>query len=112
MGDLNYFNGVVKILEVPRKKILDDKFSLIQCRVQLPQIRSNEIVMLNIWGKLSKDIIKNYTIADYILIEGYLYLKPNFHRKLSSNILKFSKKIEVSVVKIYPYVINNKNIIN
>lgn len=105
MSDFNYFNGVVRILEVPRKKVLDNKHIVIKCRVQLPQIRSNQVVMLNVWGKFSKDIIKNYKIADYILIEGYLCLKPSSDIKLSSNTLKFAKKIEISSSRIYPYVI-------
>ena len=107
MADLNYFNGVVRILEVPKEKILNDKFSILKCRVQLPQIRSNRVVMLNVWSRLAKDLLKSYTVNDYILIEGYLSLKIPSKKRLSIKTSKISKKVEINALKIYPYVLNN-----
>ncbi len=107
MADLNYFNGVVRILEVPREKILNDKFSILKCRVQLPQTKSTRVVTLNVWSRLAKDLLKSYNVNDYILIEGYLSLKVQLKKKLSTKTSKIFKKVEINSVKIYPYVLNS-----
>lgn len=107
MADLNYFNGVVRILEVPREKILNDKFNILKCRVQLPQTKSIRIVTLNVWSRLAKDLLKSYAVDDYILIEGYLSLKVPSKKRLSPKTSKILKKVEINSVKIYPYVLNN-----
>lgn len=104
MADLNYFNGVVRILEIPEEKILNDKFSIIRCRVQLSQTRGKRAVMLNAWTKFTKDTLKNYTTNDYLLVEGYLSLKTSSKKRLS---YKIFKKVHVNAIRIYPYVLNS-----
>ena len=51
-------------------------FLLHEFRVQLPQVRQNNIIInLVFWGKFSQDIINYYEINDYIIIEGYLSIR-------------------------------------
>lgn len=109
MADLNYFNAVVRILEMPKEKILKQKFSVFKCRVQLPQPKGKRVVVLNAWGQFTKDRLKNYAVNDYILVEGYLSLKTPLKKKLSSNPLKVSKRIHINAIKIYPYILNNRS---
>lgn len=109
MGNLNHFSGVVRILEVPREKNLNEKLSVLKCRVQLSQTRNNRLAMLNVWSRFAKDILKNYAIGDYILVEGYLSLKIPSKKRLSIKTSQISKKAEISVIKIYPYILNNNN---
>lgn len=103
MPNINYFSGVVKILETPKQKILNKKQTVIQCRVQLPQVRGNRVVKLNIWGWSAKNTISNYKVNDYILVEGYMSL-----RSYSANpsFSKVPKKIEISATKVYPFILN------
>ena len=70
MADLNSFNGVVRILEIPKEKILNDKVSISRCRVQLSQIRGKRAVMLNVWSQVTKDILKNYTVNMFIQLKS------------------------------------------
>lgn len=101
MKEINYFTGIVKILEDPiqdsENNILFTKF-----RVQLPQIKNPRIINLIFWDKLVQDVDNYYKMDDYIIIEGYLSLpkKSNF------------KEIEINVFKVYPFFLNSDNFKN
>ena len=98
MGDINYVGSVVKILEKPVQIVISDKIIRTNCRVQLVQIRNLQMVDLVFWGNLGSDVINNYHINDYIMIEGYLSL----HTKTSDKSLKRQlKKAQITVLKVY-----------
>lgn len=99
MTDTNYIGSVVKILETPKKKIFKNNIQITQFRAQLPQIRKTKVINLVFWGKLGYDVLNYYQVNDYILIEGYLSLSKN----------QLSKKIEVTVLKIYPFLVGYNN---
>ena len=103
MGDTNLIGGVVKILETPKQKILDKNIPVTQFRVQFPQARNTAIVYLTFWGNLARDVVHYYKINDYILIEGYISLKD---KKNSTKIISKSKQVEITVLKVYPLVLN------
>jgi single-stranded DNA-binding protein len=104
MGDTNLFGGVVKILETPQQKNLNQNIVFTQFRVQFPQVRKTSLIQLTFWGNLARDTVNHYKINDYILIEGYISLRE---KKISSRINLKSKQVEVTVLKIYPLVISS-----
>ena len=109
MINTNYIATIVKILEKPTQVIINKNIQVTKFRVQLPQLRNSRIVNLIFWGNLAQDIIKYYQINDYVLIEGYLSLNKK-HRL--NRIEKESKKIEITVLKIYPFLFNQNYFIN
>jgi single-stranded DNA-binding protein len=99
MAGTNYIVCVVKILETPKKKVVNvkNKTLMTKCRVLLPQIRKKRplaIARLTFWGKLARDVLDYYKVNDYIIIEGYLSLVKRKKKK--------SKKIVITVLKVYP----------
>ena len=103
MSDTNYIGGIVKILEVPKQKFLNNTTAVTEFRVQLPQVRNTTIVHLIFWGNLARDVATYYKINDYILIEGYLSLRD----KRSSNLTAQPyKQIEITVLKLYPFLLS------
>ena len=100
MSDTNFINSIVKILEIPNQ-ILLNKNLFTRFRVQLPQARGNKIINLTFWGNLADDVSKYYTINDYIIIEGYVSLR---HEQLIKS--QFLKKVEVTVLRVYPLLLN------
>jgi single-stranded DNA-binding protein len=100
MSDTNYIGGIVKILEIPKQKSLNNNILVTQFRVQLPQVRNSTIVHLTFWGNLARDVANYYKVNDYILIEGYLGLcdKQNSHA-----IVQPQKKVSITVLKVYPF---------
>lgn len=96
MGDTNYIGGIVKVLETPKHKILKDNIPFTEFRVQFPQFRGNKIVNLVFWGKLAYEVSNYYQANDYIIIEGYL----------STINKKPLKKVEVTVLKVFTFVLN------
>ena len=92
MADVNRIESIVKILEIPSRSFFINDILMTKFRCQLPQYQNTIIVDLICWGKLANDILDFYKVNDYILIEGYLGLivYQNF------------KKIEITVLKIYP----------
>lgn len=102
MGDANLIGGVVKILETPKQKILNKNIPVTQFRVQFPQVRSTSIIHLTFWGNLARDVAIYYKINDYILIEGYISLRD---KKNSKKIISKSKKVEITVLKVYPFLL-------
>ena len=103
MNDTNYIGGVVKILETPKQKMLKNNILLTKFRAQIPQLRSTRLVTLAFWGNLARDVTTYYNMNDYLIIEGYLSLR----NKKSSNLMtQKSKKIEITVLKVYPFLLN------
>jgi Single-strand binding protein family len=102
MGDTNLVSGIVRILETPKQKIFNSNAPITQFRVQFPQVRNTSIVYLTFWGNLARDVVNYYKINDYILIEGYISLRD---KNNSNKIISKSKKVEITVLKVYPFVL-------
>jgi single-stranded DNA-binding protein len=98
MSDTIYFASVVKILEKPVERIINDKILTTEFRAQLAQVRNTRIVNLVFWGNLARDVVNYYHINDYIMIEGYLLLHNKFSDKLNQQNLK---KVSITVNKLY-----------
>jgi len=94
MGDTNYIASVVKILEKPNQRVINDKIVTTEFRAQLAQVRNTRIVNLVFWGNLARDVMNYYHVNDYIMIEGYFSLQD----KLKQQKLK---KISITVNKLY-----------
>ena len=102
MSDTNSIVGIVKILEVPKKKKISNNIFITKFKVQFPQLKKNKnnIISLVLWGNLAVDIEKYYKIHDYILIEGYLSMRhlTNLNQK---------KKMQITILKVYPFMLKN-----
>ena len=104
MSDINTIGGVVKVLEKPKQKILNNNIYVTKFRVQFPQVRKNSLIYLSVWGNLARDVAKYYKINDYLLIEGYL----SVHSKQTLNFpQKLSQTIEIKVLKVYPFLLSS-----
>lgn len=106
---MNYIGAIVKILETPKKKLINSKTLVIQCRVQLPQVRKGpkfRIIKLMAWGNLAHAILNYYKVNDYILIEGYSSLRE----KRTSNINnKYFKQVTITAFKVSPFLLSKKS---
>jgi single-stranded DNA-binding protein len=102
MIDTNYFSGVVKIIENPKSSTMNKTILVTKFRAQLPQVRNKVLIHLVFWDKLGRDVENYYKIDDYIIIEGYLSVREKKGNQLMSKSLK---KIEITVLKIYPFLL-------
>ena len=109
MNATNYIGGVIKILETPKQKILKNNIVVTKFRAQLPQFRTTRMVYLTFWGNLARDVLNHYNVNDYILIEGYLSLRD---KKTSSLTSSKSKKIEITVLKVYPFLLSSDHLVD
>ena len=112
MQSPSYFSGIVKILENPKQKVVNNKIISTKFRVLIPQIRidkSPKIIVLVFWGNLASDVKNYYQINDYILIEGYVSIKTN---KTTDSMILNSKKIIITILKVYPFLLKSNNTIN
>ena len=109
MNDTNYISGIIKILESPKQKILKNNIRVTTFRAQIPQFRNTRIVTLTFWGNLARDVTTYYKINDYLIIEGYLSLRD---KKNSQAMISKSKKIEITVLKVYPFLLNSNRSVN
>jgi len=103
MVNTNYFSGIVKILEAPKEFSLNSKIQGTYFRVEVPQRRKNTIILVLIWGNLGREVQKFYKQKDYILIEGYTSFQRN---RFSQLVTKTSKQVHLTVIKIYPILLN------
>ena len=99
MKNTNYFVSIVKILAFANEFSIENQVKVKQLYVQVPQKRGNSILSLLVWGNLSQDIEQFYDVNDYILVEGYTFTQPKKDKKF---VLSNSKKIFITVTKIYP----------
>jgi hypothetical protein len=98
MGDTNYLGSVVKILEKPVQTVISDKIVRTDFRVQLVQVRNIQIAHLVFWGNLAHDIMNNYQVNDYIMVEGYLSIS---NKTNNQSVKRQLKKARITVSKIY-----------
>ena len=103
MSDTNYVGAIVKILESPKTKIIKSKISITKFRAQLPQIRKTRVIEVVVWGNLGNDMVKYYSMNDYILVEGYLSLNKLDQKNLNRKILK---RARFTVLKAYPFLLS------
>jgi len=108
MGDTNYFSGIVKVLENPRQTSFNDKVLVTRFRVEIPQIRNNRIISVVFWGNLAREVKTYYRINDYLLIEGHLSIRTKKNINLTT---KNSKKVTVTVLKVYPFLLKSNRAI-
>ena len=109
MVDTNYISGVVKVLETPIQGVTKNNIPVVKFRVQFPQFRNNALVHLTFWGNLGKGIVDYYNINDYILIEGYVSLRE---KKPVNEISVKSKRVEITVLRAYPFLLNERTMKN
>ncbi len=106
---MNYVSFIVKIIKPPEQSFFEDETSVTELFVKLPQTGSKiffETIHLSFWGNLAYEIVEYYQVNDYILIEGYISLRENF----SGNIISTNdKEIEISVFKVFPFILGNNN---
>ena len=107
MGNINYFSGIVKVLETPIQTFFNNKMPVTTFRVEIPQTRNNRIISLVFWGNLAREVKNYYQINDYILIEGYTSIR---NKKDENLINKNSKKVTVTVLKVYPFLLKANRI--
>jgi hypothetical protein len=96
MSDITYMEGIVKILERPKQKLINNDIICVKFRAQLASVRKTQIITITFWGNLAQDIVSYYKINQYILIEGY----PSFRN--SNNFKQTSKRIEITGLRVYP----------
>ena len=109
MGNTNYFFGIIKVLENPKKIFLNDKISMIKFRGEISQKGKNKIITLTFWGNLGSSAKIYCHINDYILIEGYISVQNKQNLRLKT---KNSKEIIVTVLKFYPFLLESNQVIN
>ena len=103
MSNTNFVGGVVKILEIPNQKTLNNTLSVTQFRAKFPQNVKWTMQFWRAWGNWAHDVATYYKINDYILIEGYLSFKD---KTSMDSIGRTMKKLEITVLKVYPFLLN------
>ena len=113
MSKINYFSGIVKILEIPRQRFLKNKITRIRFRAELPQKRGNRIISVVLWGKLGDNFQTFYNKNDYILIEGFIsfrsrkeQIKDRQNQKAKGS-LQNSRPITLTGKRVYPLLLDS-----
>ena len=109
---MNYVGGIVRILETPVLRFINNNISQTEFRVQFPQLRNEQsitIIKLVFWGDFAHDIVNYYRINDYLLIEGYLSFRNNESSDFQNKTLKH---IEIAVFKVYPLFLKGESLPN
>ena len=106
---MNYTSFIGKIIKKPEQSFFNNNTSVTEIIIKFPQLRSTDsgnILHLSIWGNLASDYIEYYDVNDYIVVEGYISLRESLSNSLNSNT---DKQVEISVFKIYPFILNSKD---
>ena len=105
MNETSYFAGIIRILEIPKQKIVNNRVVTI-FRAQLTQTRIIQIITVIFQRDLARDVKNYYKVNDYIIIEGYLTFQNK--QLLDSKILKKGKviKLKVLAIKAYPILLS------
>lgn len=107
MSDTNHIGAIVKILESPKIKTIQNKISVTTFRAQLPQLRDTRVVDIVVWGNLANDVVKYYKVNDYLLVEGYLSLSKSLQSQSNRKILK---RARFTIFKAYPFLLSSNSL--
>jgi hypothetical protein len=94
MANTNYLATTIKLLKISQEPLLKNQTSVITCQACLPQVKKDKVIQLFFWGKLAQEVLQNYRVNDYLLIDGFVSLVNKKNSKL--------KKVKVTVLKVYP----------
>lgn len=100
---MNYCNLIAKIIKLPVKSYCENNIDVVEILVKFSPVKRGkgiEVLNLQIWGNLAQDFLKFYKINDYIIVEGFLASQKN----------KRNTCTQISVRKVYPYVLNNSKV--
>lgn len=105
---MNYTSFIVKILKEPKQKFLQNNIVATKILVKFISSRTKTLNIKDtfkilIWENLLHETIKYYKPNDYIVIEGYISLRPNLRSE--SRTSKINKEIQISVFKHYPFLL-------
>jgi len=109
---MNYSIFIVKIIKSPEQSFFEDDTSVTEVLVQFPQFLNknySDIFQISVWGSLAHDVAQYYKLNDYLIIEGSLSLRENHSDTFR---IKKDKQLEFTVLKLYPFLLNNKNIMS
>ena len=96
MGDPNYFFGIVKVLEIPKQKVIKNEMPIVTVKIKIPQVKNSKIILLLFWGNLAREVKKYCHVNDYVLIEGYVSIR-NLDKK--TILKKTKKKVVITVLR-------------
>jgi single-stranded DNA-binding protein len=100
---MNYCNLIAKIIKLPIEEYYKNNISVVEILVKFSPVKRGkgpEILNLRIWGNLAQDVMKYYKINDYIIVEGFLSFQKS----------SLNTYTQISVRKVYPYVLNNSKV--
>jgi len=103
---MNYASFIVKIIH---KSNFSEINPVTEIAVQMPQFKNDDakiIMYVSVWGKLGYDMTQYYQVNDYVIIEGYVSIRED---QSTQQIPKTSKRIEMSLYKVYPFSLDVEN---
>ena len=104
MTDITCIEGIVKILETPKQLLLDNNIVFVKFRAQLASVRKPQIVIIQCWGNLAKNVVSSYKINQYLLIEGY----PSFRTYTTEK--QAIKMTKITGLRVYPFFLKTDNL--
>ena len=105
---MTLINCVIRILELPETKLYPHQIPYAKFNIELAQARKNSntpIIKAELCGDVLYDFEKYSNINDYLIIEGYFSV---FEYK-SNQVLK-KKGLIIHIIRLYPFVIKNSNL--
>lgn len=108
---MNYSIFIVKIIQKPQQSFFEDDTSVTEVLVQFPHYLNKNYLntfQISVWGNLAYDLMQYYKINDYLIIEGFFSLRDN---NLDNFNIKKDKQLEFTVSKLYPFLLQNQNLI-
>lgn len=95
---------VLTLAEEPIQDFYENQLPLLEIKATFKYFIKKKIFSerfnLLIWGNLCNDIIKYYRKDDCIIVEGYLTISYELN---PNNLKNMEKKIELTVINIYPF---------
>lgn len=105
---MNYTSFIVKIVGKPEQSFFHNNIIVTEMIVQFVPARqkplnTKDIFQISVWSNSNYDTTKYYMLNDYVIIEGYVSLRPSM---VNFKSFKNEKQIEISIVKLHPFFLN------
>ena len=104
---MNYTSFIIKIINKPHYTLCDQKIPVTEVLGKFYQFRNNShtICKLSFWGRPAYEVLKYSKTNDYLFVEGYLSFRPYTFKKFD-----ITTDIEISIFKVYPFVVKTEDI--
>ena len=102
---MNYITLIGKIVQNPEQSFFENGESITETLIEFTPINSNKVIeycKISLWGDFEQELVRNYNLNDFIIVEGYLSYADDYDSIISKQNFNSFEIIATKIHSIFP----------